>query len=62
MSEQVHDITEVLPTMEPDTRSKVKLGLAAAGIAAAAVLVIDDQVKRLKNRKNVTVTVTDTKD
>lgn len=59
MAEQVHDLTENLPTLEPATRDKVKRGLAAVGIFAAALLLIDKLVKRFKNRKTVTVTVTE---
>ena len=65
MSEQNQDetvtvnVTDEIPTMEPQTRSKVKKGVAIGVFAAGALLLIDDQVKRFRNRKNVVVTVTD---
>ncbi len=42
MSEKVHDITsEDLPTLEPTTRVKVKRAVAAIGMIAAALLLIN---------------------
>lgn len=59
MNEQTFDITEPIPTLEPETRTKVKkmvfIGIAAVGI----LLLIDDQVKKFKTKKSVEVTVTD---
>lgn len=55
----VYEITDALPTMENDTRKKVKKGVAVGVFAAAALLLIDDRVKKFRARKDVTVTVTD---
>ena len=60
MSKKVHDVTDFLPEMEPKTRSNVKKGATLALGAFVALLLVDDQVKRFKRRKNVTVTVEDT--
>lgn len=60
MDNETHDLTEAVPTLEPETRQAVKkwttIGITAAGL----LLLADDAVKRFKRRKNVTVTVTDT--
>lgn len=55
----VYDITDAAPTMEPKTRTKVKKVAAIGVLAAGTLLLIDDQVKRFRNRKNVHVVVTD---
>lgn len=57
---QVHNITDALPTMEPKTRTNVKKLATIGTLALGGLLLLDDQVKRFRNRKNVTVTVTDT--
>lgn len=55
----VYEVTEDVPTMENDTRKKIKKGVAIGVFAAGALLLIDDQVKKFRARKNVTVIVTD---
>lgn len=53
------DLTEAVPTLEPKTRKSMQK-FAAIGLAATAgILLIDDQIKKFKNRKTVTVTVED---
>ena len=58
MSEQnTTDLTESVPTLEPDTRKKIQKGTTIALGAVAVLLLVDDQVKRFKRRKTVKVVV-----
>jgi len=59
MDENVTDVTETVPTLDPSTRSKIKGALLAVTAAGAALLLVDDQWKKFKGRKNVTVIVAD---
>ena len=59
MSEQTTDLTEATPTLEPATRAKIKKGTTIALGAVAVLLLVDDQVKKLKRRKAVKLTVAD---
>lgn len=59
MSEQTTDLTEATPTLEPETREKIKKGATVALGAVAVLLLIDDQVKKFKRRKAVKLTVED---
>lgn len=54
------DVTENLPTIPDPIRSKMKKGVAIAVLAAGVILLIDDQIKKVKDRKTITVAVTDT--
>jgi hypothetical protein len=61
MSEEQNttDVTDALPTMDEKTRSRVKTISALLLGAAVAGLIIDDQVKKFKDRKSVKLTVVD---
>lgn len=53
------DVTNEVPTLDENGRKNVKK-VAFIGLgAAAAILFVDDQVKKFKNRKAVKVTVVD---
>lgn len=54
---QTTDVTETLPEMDDKTRTNVKKVAAVGIFAAGAILLIDDQVKKFKNRKSVKVVV-----
>lgn len=62
MNENDIDITDAVPTLEPSTRSTVKKVVFLGVLAAGALLLIDDQVKKFKDRKTVTVSVADSSD
>lgn len=60
MSDQnTTDVTETLPTMDDKTRKNTKKFVGYGIAAAAALLLVDDQVKKFKNRKSVKVVVED---
>ena len=59
MPKQTTDVTETLPELDPKTRQNVKKVAAIGIFAAGALLLIDDQVKKFKDRKTVKVTVED---
>lgn len=59
MSEQTTNVTDATPTLDPSTRSKIKKGATIVFIAVGALLLVDDQVKKFKNRKTVKVVVQD---
>lgn len=58
-----HEVNESdIPTLEPSHRANVKK-FAAIGIATAgAILLIDDAIKRFKDRKSVTLSIEDKSD
>lgn len=59
MPKQTADITEALTPENPETRKKVRNVAAALILVVGAGLLIDDQVKKFKNRKSVKVVVED---
>jgi hypothetical protein len=58
MDENTSDITAAL-TPEPETREKMRKVAYIGIIALGAYLLIDDQIKKLSERKKVTLTVVD---
>lgn len=56
---QTTDVTENLPEMDNKTRSRVKTASALLIGVAVGGLIVDDQIKKFKNRKSVKVVVED---
>jgi hypothetical protein len=57
--ENTTDLTEALPTMNKPTRTRVKTVTALLAGAAVLGLIVDDQIRKFKDRKTVSLTVED---
>lgn len=59
MTEQVHNITDALPAKNSSARLKARKGATIGMFALGALLLVDDQVQKFRERRSVKVVVTE---